>query len=189
MPKRTRDYHAWLLKRLLEPREAERYLKVAMADSQEMFLKALRNVAEANKMAKVAEEAGVNRESLYKALSEEGNPRFSTLESVLNVLGMDLTVTLKQAVPHQSEPSPVTTESEEDASVRINFDTGNALRSANLQPSNNILVFELAKPSPSGANNYRRDEQDAAMESLPAPYMIEATVSEYLLQRQLAGRA
>lgn len=104
MPKRTRDYHSWLIKRLAEPREAERYLKVAMSDSPEMFLRALRNVAEAKKMAKVAEEAGVNRESLYKALSQAGNPAFFTVEAVLNAVGMTLRPHLKQPVIAGSGP-------------------------------------------------------------------------------------
>lgn len=95
MPKRTKDYHSWLIKKLTDRHEAERYLKVAMADSEEMFLKALRNVAEANKMAKVAQEAGVNRESLYRTLSEEGNPRYYTLFSILDALGIGLEPKLK----------------------------------------------------------------------------------------------
>jgi probable addiction module antidote protein len=69
------------------------YLSAAISDSREAFLVALRDVAEAQKgMSKVATEANVNRENLYRTLSEEGNPRFSTLESILNVLGMDLVV-------------------------------------------------------------------------------------------------
>lgn len=87
MPKRTSDYHSWLLSQLIYPREAVHYLNAAIEDSPEMFLKALRNVAEAHKMAKVAEEAGVRRESLYRTLSEEGNPRLDTLTSILTVLG------------------------------------------------------------------------------------------------------
>lgn len=47
-------------------------------------------VARARGMASVAEEAGVNRESLYRALGKNGNPRLSTLVSVLNALGMRL---------------------------------------------------------------------------------------------------
>lgn len=108
MPKRTKNYHAWLVRRLAEPREAERYLKVAMADSPGMFLKALRNVAEANRMARVAEGAGVNRESLYKSLSEEGNPRFDTLNSVLDTLGIALTVKLKDSRIETNTPATTT---------------------------------------------------------------------------------
>jgi probable addiction module antidote protein len=181
MPKRTKDYHSWLLKRLAEPREAERYLKVAMADSPEIFLKALRNVAEANKMARVAEEAGVNRESLYKALSTEGNPRFSTLDSVLAALGMELTVKLKQTVPSQSEAPLEIKESEDNTSVRINFNSGNVLQSAGVTLSNNTLLVCTATSS--------QDEQDAGMADLPPAYMIEAFIAGDLEQKQLAGRA
>ena len=52
MPKRTRDYHSWLLKQLEDPEAVLNYLNAAIEDPQEMFLKALRNVAEAHRMAK-----------------------------------------------------------------------------------------------------------------------------------------
>src|SRR5208283_3024395 len=147
MPKRTKDYHTWLLNRLAEPREAERYLKVAMADSGEMFLKALRNVAEAKKMAKVAEEAGVNRESLYKALSEEGNPRLSTLASVLSVLGMSLTVKLDQVTPNQSEPAPILDRTQNIPIAPIIFGTGNIFTSASNVTSPNVQIIVIDSPT------------------------------------------
>jgi probable addiction module antidote protein len=182
MPKRTKDYHSWLLKRLAEPREAERYLKVAMADSPEIFLKALRNVAEANRMAKVAEEAGVNRESLYKALSTEGNPRFSTLDSVLAALGMELTVRLKQAVPSRSEPSLESTEFGENAPIRIKSDIGNTLQSIQWTVGPTTPIF--------GEDSNYQDTQGAAMADLPPAHMIAAFSEESnLIQEQLAGRA
>jgi len=70
------------------------YLSAAMADSREAFLVALRDVAEARAggMANLAAEAKMNRETLYRTLSVEGNPRFSTLESLLRALGLNLTV-------------------------------------------------------------------------------------------------
>jgi hypothetical protein len=55
-------------------------------------------------MARVAEEANVNRESLYRTLAKEGNPRFSTLDSVLSALGMTLAIQPKHSVPTQSAP-------------------------------------------------------------------------------------
>ena len=97
MPKRTKSYHAWLIKSLTDPSEAEAYLNVALEDSPEQFLKALRNVAEAHKMSKVAQEAGITREGLYKTLSDEGNPRFDTLSSVLLATGLQLAVKRKDA--------------------------------------------------------------------------------------------
>ena len=92
---------------------AATYLSAALADSQEAFLVALRDVAEANKMACVAEDAHVSRESLYRTLSKEGNPRFSTLGSVLSALGMTLAVQLKNPVPSVSTPSTSSIKSRE----------------------------------------------------------------------------
>ena len=73
------------------------YLSAAMADSREAFLVALRDVAKARigGIANLASEANMSRETLYRTLSVEGNPRFSTLESLLEALGMNLTVKLK----------------------------------------------------------------------------------------------
>ena len=92
MPKRTRGHDSWLLEKLTNPDRAAVYLSVALEDSPQMFLTALRNVAQARTMAGVARQAGITRESLYRATSGEGNPTLDTLDSVLNVLGMGLRV-------------------------------------------------------------------------------------------------
>jgi len=92
MPKKTRDYHSWLLGKLASPQTAADYLNGAMNDSPEMFLKALRNIAQARQMATVAKEAGVRRESLYRTLSKRGNPRLDTLNAVLRVLGLRIAI-------------------------------------------------------------------------------------------------
>jgi probable addiction module antidote protein len=56
-------------------------------------LLALRNVAEAQGgVAQLADKAKLNRESLYKTLSERGNPEFQSLEALLHVLGFRLAV-------------------------------------------------------------------------------------------------
>ena len=103
MPKRTRDHHAWLIEELKDPVVAANYLNEALSDSGQMFLKALRNVAEAGRMSKVAKKAGVRRESLYRTLSDRGNPRLDTLNSVLSVLGLRIAIevspTARQALP------------------------------------------------------------------------------------------
>jgi probable addiction module antidote protein len=88
------------LNELTNPIVAARYVNAALRDSAEMFLVALRNVAEAYRIAKVAEEAGVTRESLYKTLSAEGNPCLDTLNSVLDVLGLRIAV--ETAEPKQA---------------------------------------------------------------------------------------
>ena len=53
---------------------------------------ALGVVARARGMAEVAREAGVTRASLYKALSETGDPQLTTLLGVMKALGLKLTV-------------------------------------------------------------------------------------------------
>lgn len=50
-------------------------------------------IAKAKGMTSVAREAGVTREALYKALSERGDPKFSTVLGVARALGLKLTVT------------------------------------------------------------------------------------------------
>ena len=92
MPKRTSDYRAGLLEDLKDPREAAYYLNAALGDSDEMFLKALRDVAEARQITKVATSAGVSRESVYRMLSKTGNPRYSSLIGILGALGLKISI-------------------------------------------------------------------------------------------------
>lgn len=55
---------------------------------------ALRNVAEsAGGMTWLARQTGLCRESLYRVLSENGNPRLSSLDAILRALGLRLTIT------------------------------------------------------------------------------------------------
>ena len=72
--------------------EAQRELlddAVASGDGR-YIAAALGTVARARGMTKVAAEAGVSREALYRALSEEGDPRLSTLLGVAKALGLTL---------------------------------------------------------------------------------------------------
>lgn len=81
------------------PEFAAEYLKAALEDNDEpsVLLIALRRVAEARGgIAKVAKAAGIERESLYRALSARGNPRLSTLVAVAKAVGLKLTVEAAQ---------------------------------------------------------------------------------------------
>jgi len=60
---------------------------------REALLMALRQVAQAQGMDTVAERAGMQRESLYRALSPKGNPTLKTLLAILNGAGLRLAVT------------------------------------------------------------------------------------------------
>ncbi len=76
-----------------DPELAAEYLNAAAEDGDpRVYLTALRTVAEARGMAKVAKAAGVPRESLYRALSSGGNPRFSTLHAILKAAGLKMAV-------------------------------------------------------------------------------------------------
>lgn len=98
MPKRTRDYDSWRLEKLADPQFAEGYLNDALADSPQMFLKALMNVTQAQQnVAAIATRAGVKRETIYRAFSKRGNPTLDTLNSVLEALGLTIKVAAKGA--------------------------------------------------------------------------------------------
>jgi len=95
---RNRKYQDFLLEELKDHDEAVAYLNAALEESlkgdeesQHLFLLALRNVAEAQGgIGNLAKKAHVGRESLYKTLSEKGNPKWHTLVSLVVALGLNL---------------------------------------------------------------------------------------------------
>lgn len=98
---RSKKYHECLIEDLKDHDEAVAYLNAALEESlkgdpesQYLFLVAIRNVAEAQGgVAHLAKKAGVGRESLYKTLSEKGNPKWHTLVSLVIALGLNLRLT------------------------------------------------------------------------------------------------
>lgn len=59
-------------------------------DDSAFIAKALGNIARARGMTQLARDTGLGRESLYKALSGEGNPSFATILKVTRALGLQL---------------------------------------------------------------------------------------------------
>jgi probable addiction module antidote protein len=94
MTKKITTYQEDLIEALKDPREAAAYLNVAMEeDDRSVFLLALRNVAEAHGgMTSVAGKARLNRENLYRMLSEKGNPEIKSVLSLLQSMGLKLTI-------------------------------------------------------------------------------------------------
>jgi len=91
----SKNYQYALLESLADTNEAAAYLNAALEDGDnEVFLLALRNVADAQLggMSKLAEAAELNRESLYRMLSENGNPGLNSLSRLLQALGLKLAV-------------------------------------------------------------------------------------------------
>lgn len=67
------------------------YLEAALEDGDpRVVVQALGTIARARGMTELAREAGLGRESLYKALSPDGNPAFSTVLKVVHALGLEL---------------------------------------------------------------------------------------------------
>ena len=70
------------------------YIEAAFVDGDPVIIrKALGDVARARGVTAMSKEAGVSRETLYKALSEDGDPRMSTLMGVVKAMGLRLSVT------------------------------------------------------------------------------------------------
>lgn len=67
------------------------YLNASLEDENpDVFLVAISDVAKARGMSKLAKDAGLGRESLYKALSPGAKPRYDTIIKLLRALGVDL---------------------------------------------------------------------------------------------------
>ncbi len=94
--KKTIPYTDLLIEDLKDPKEAAAYLNASLQDagedSEELFLLALGHVAKAYGIAEIAEKTQLGRESLYKALSANGNPKLTTLIALLKVMGLKLSV-------------------------------------------------------------------------------------------------
>ena len=78
---------------LRNPEEMAAYLEACLeeANGDAAFVaKALGDIARAKGMSQVARDAGLSRESLYKALSGERNPNFDTILKVVGALGLQL---------------------------------------------------------------------------------------------------
>ena len=78
---------------LRTPEEMAAYLEACIAESDgdaAFIAKALGDIARARGMAKVARDADLSRESLYKALSGERTPSFDTILKVVRALGLEL---------------------------------------------------------------------------------------------------
>lgn len=96
---KTVSYKEGLLKELKDPDFASEYLAQALeSGDQAVFLLAIKDVVQAcGGIATVAKHANIQRESLYKTLSNRGNPRLTTLQGILKSVGLRIAVVPEEA--------------------------------------------------------------------------------------------
>ena len=81
------------------------YLNAALEDGDPELLKlVLGDVARSKGMTEIAKAAGLARSNLYKALSPDGNPEFSTVAHVLKALGLRLSVARERVSQRRASP-------------------------------------------------------------------------------------
>lgn len=99
--KASRSYDEWIVESLKGNEKAQaEYVQATIEDNQgfpKAILIALRHVAEARGFKNFAEETNLNRETLYRTLSENGNPTLENLTKMLDVLGLNISVKPKSA--------------------------------------------------------------------------------------------
>jgi len=90
----TTSYNKYLLRKLKDPRMASAYLNAALrADDPDLFLKALRKVAEAKgNISRIARKSRVSRVGLYKVFAGNGNPGFRTVSNILHAFNLRVSV-------------------------------------------------------------------------------------------------
>lgn len=92
------SYDDSLVTSLKDPIEAAAYIEAVIdLDDPAALLLALRQVAKAHGMAEVARRADMGDKSLFRALSDNGNPTITTLHKVLHAMGLRLSVTVDTA--------------------------------------------------------------------------------------------
>ena len=94
---KLKSYKDDLLEQLKDPEFAAAYLADLLESGDKAaFLIALKDVVEASGgVSSLAQQARLQRQSLYKALSKRGNPTLNTLQGVLKTLGLRISVTPK----------------------------------------------------------------------------------------------
>ncbi len=98
--KRSKPFREIELELLKDPEQAREYLRISLEETRKdgnraAFLRALRNVVDARGgIVELSKRTEKPTSSLYKTISEEGNPRLETLDLILRDIGLQLSVDL-----------------------------------------------------------------------------------------------
>jgi len=101
--RKTIKYTDYLRKSLQNSKEAAEYLNAALDTGElPLFTLALKDVVDAlgGGVTQTSQRSHLNRESLYRMLSKRGNPRLTSLHSVMDSLGLEIHITAKKGFTH-----------------------------------------------------------------------------------------
>jgi probable addiction module antidote protein len=174
MPKRTGDFNAWHLEKLSDPTIAAEYLNTVWTHSRDLFLDAVKDVIQARQVSSVAKQVGMKRESLYRSFSSTvGNPTWTTMQSVLEAVGVEFPGL--QAIgsrPQNSNP-PISSGTKKRRGKRRR--TSNTPHQQILLPLPSIAKeastgFQVPMPEQSDATGF--DTADLINDAKPSPGFI-----------------
>lgn len=95
--KQLTSFESDIMDKLRNPEFASAYIMSAIVDNDINFLPiALGDVAKAHGVAKLAEETGINRRTLYKVFDKKGHPSFNLVAQIMQSLGMEIEVRPKK---------------------------------------------------------------------------------------------
>jgi probable addiction module antidote protein len=96
---RGTSFHNYLIERLRDPLIACNYIAEAIEEHDPEYLKvALGDVVEAYGVGEISEKSGLSRQTIYKMLSEGGNPTYKNLVAILDAIGLEITVKPKKTI-------------------------------------------------------------------------------------------
>ncbi len=91
------SFNDYLEERLKDPELACHFIAEAIEENDPDYLKvALGEIVKAYGVAYISEQSGIGRQTIYKMLSEKGNPTHKNLVAILDTLGLELTVRPKK---------------------------------------------------------------------------------------------
>jgi len=102
------NYNEYLLEELQNPEFALEYLNETLKDEHPgVFLLAMKHVLEAQggDMSSVAKQAELNRQNLYRILSDKGNPRWDSLTALFDALNLQVTLSFKDMSVKKGAPA------------------------------------------------------------------------------------
>ncbi|MBI2520197.1 MAG: putative addiction module antidote protein [Bdellovibrio sp.] len=93
------SFNDYLMEKLKDPELACHFISEAIEQNDSDYLKvALGDIVKAYGVGYIAEQTGINRQTIYKMLSENGNPTHKNLVAILDALGLELTVRPKKTI-------------------------------------------------------------------------------------------